>query len=552
MRDLGRVTNAVQLQVNFVRLCASQIPNHWSRLTPPEVGAAAFNYCDAAISSAIAIILHTADSPTDRATLALTRCCLSSRGGGLGTADYSRRSPSNYTSAFISAWPASCSACPALSSIAISPTSTSPAIVSFCTAYEHVSSTLASVRDRHSALDANTRTWVDGSCHSAYRLPVPRSLELPNPADLFGDAPSTPASRLSQRSLAAVVNSDAWMVTMADCAGFDNANPGTVLRREAALFVSCSQEGAGAWLARLPDASLFRSVTPSTTFLLLCQRRLGLHLTALRPPLDEAARRGEMVTEHMRLGDHFINAANATRRHNDGLRASFTALSALSTATQAPGSFVLGDRGDGTRTSKEEARKRYAHINKDHIPDAIRHSIPPCCYEYKCYTPMVVGGALGNGSPGHGGAPSTTDGGDFAFGNTEEALRTKVFGLSERGDKAQGALDRRTGRGWVGEKPGDYADALAKGHGVILLGCESTGALFTAFTLLLKALGRAANAPGTHDSTVYGSGRASPQGFYAHHVAAISSAVVNADALTVVNAASSMGFKLSVGMPALS
>ena len=153
MRDLGRVTNAVQLQVNYVRLCASQIPNHWSRLTPPEVGAAAFNYCDAAISSAIAIILHTADSPTDRATLALTRCCLSSRGGGLGTADYSRRSPSNYTSAFISAWPASCSACPALSSIAISPTSTSPAIVSFCTAYEHVSSTLASVRDRHSALD---------------------------------------------------------------------------------------------------------------------------------------------------------------------------------------------------------------------------------------------------------------------------------------------------------------------------------------------------------------------------------------------------------------
>ena len=58
--------------------------------------------------------------------------------------------------------------------------------------------------------------------------------------------------------------------------------------------------------------------------------------------------------------------------------------------------------------------------------------------------------------------------------------------------------------------------------------------------------------PGTHDSIVYGSGRASPQGFYAHHVAAISSAVVHADALTVVNAASSMSFKLSVGMPALS
>ena len=55
---------------------------------------------------------------------------------------------------------------------------------------------------------------------------------------------------------------------------------------------------------------------------------------------------------------------------------------------------------------------------------------------------------------------------DFAFGNTEEALRAKVFGLSERGEKAQGALDRCTGRGWVRRvgdgKPGDYADAFAR------------------------------------------------------------------------------------------
>ena len=40
--------------------------------------------------------------------------------------------------------------------------------------------------------------------------------------------------------------------------------------------------------------------------------------------------------------------------------------------------------------------------------------------------------------------------------------------------------------------------------------------------------------------------------FYPHHVAAISAAVVCADARTLVNAASSMSFKLSVGMRALS
>ena len=43
---------------------------------------------------------------------------------------------------------------------------------------------------------------------------------------------------------------------------------------------------------------------------------------------------------------------------------------------------------------------------------------------------MVVDGALGNGSPDKGGAPSTTDGGDFAFvrQHAEEVLRVKVFG----------------------------------------------------------------------------------------------------------------------------
>ena len=70
------------------------------------------------------------------------------------------------------------------------------------------------------------------------------------------------------------------------------------------------------------------------------------------------------------------------------------------------------------------------------------------------------------------------------------------------------------------------------------------GALFTAFSLVLSALGRVAGAPGTHDSTVCGAGRgrASPQSFYAHNVASILSAVVSADALTVLNAASSMSY----------
>ena len=40
--------------------------------------------------------------------------------------------------------------------------------------------------------------------------------------------------------------------------------------------------------------------------------------------------------------------------------------------------------------------------------------------------------------------------------------------------------------------------------------------------------------------------------YYAHHVAAISAAVTRADAVVILNAAATMSFKLSIGMPALS
>ena len=40
--------------------------------------------------------------------------------------------------------------------------------------------------------------------------------------------------------------------------------------------------------------------------------------------------------------------------------------------------------------------------------------------------------------------------------------------------------------------------------------------------------------PGTHDSTVYGTARASTRSFYVHHTAAIASAIVCADAQTVL------------------
>ena len=58
----------------------------------------------------------------------------------------------------------------------------------------------------------------------------------------------------------------------------DSQNAGaTVPHREATSLISHSQVGSGAWLLRLPDATVPRSIIPSDTFLSACQHRLGLY-----------------------------------------------------------------------------------------------------------------------------------------------------------------------------------------------------------------------------------------------------------------------------------
>ena len=109
-------------------------------------------------------------------------------------------------------------------------------------------------------------------------------------------------------------------------------------------------------------------------------------------------------------------------------------------------------------------------------------------------------------------------------------------------------LDRRTGVGRVDATAGNYSDALAKGNLVHLLATESTGALSPAVILLLKELAKATQGTDGVDSTVYGLGRASPQSFFPHHLAAISSSIVRADALSIRNHAASLAFLLSHGI----
>ena len=234
-----------------------------------------------------------------------------------------------------------------------------------------------------------------------------------------------------------------------------------------------------------------------------------------------------------RLGDAAINDANATKRHDTGLKAIFTAIKAGSSER-----VILGDRGDGSPAAKAEAKRRYAHINSTTIPDAIRFSTPPTCYEHKDFTPFLLHPALGHGSQRNGGAPSRADGYLYAFGSTEEHARKKAYGLKQRGAPTDRPFNRSTGFGYVAACNGSYSDAIAKRNPAVLVGTESTGALMPGLIFLLHVLAKNIKRGIAQDTTVYGTARVSPKAFFAHHVAEIAAAVVFADALTIRNAAS--------------
>ena len=100
--------------------------------------------------------------------------------------------------------------------------------------------------------------------------------------------------------------------------------------------------------------------------------------------------------------------------------------------------------------------------------------------------------------------------------------------------------------GRVDAKGGDYADARSKGTAVTLLATESSGALSHGTVRLIRRLAAHVATPEGHDATAYGLSPSSPQSFYRHHLSAISSAIVHADALVVRAQAESYAFMLTL------
>lgn len=520
---------------------------------PPSQTAAAADHSDARVAEAFASLVDATDDADERHRLALACSRLTVRNSGLRLSNYAGHAgvstcPPRFVSSYAECRPACCRVLPALATLSVtSPTTASTS--EFAASYAAVLTELASVRSRHAELDRDKRWWVDGSVHSAFHPRLPGGLDLPDVqglASLLEDPTNNIRSRCSQRKLVGVFDAGAWLRTKDEVDAFDAANlHGATPHREGARMVSHSQEGAGTHYERLPDPSLHGTVVESSALIAIVQRHLGLYVSCLAPTLDARAARGEAVTQADRLGDTAIHAANATARHNAGLHAIYTA---LSSATAAGVSIRLGDKGDGTPASKADALQRHAHLNSTHVPDIIRYGARIDLYEWKCWSIFLAGGSLGLGSTRLGGAASTVEGWKFAFGRLEE-LRTVTYGHEARDTDNPRPLDRLTGDGRVSRKTGAYSDGVAKGHGVHLLVSEPSGACDPATVRLLRDTSKAVGLPGIHDSTIYGSSRASTQSFFYHHLASISSAIVRSDALTLLNHAAHESFQLTLAFP---
>ena len=215
-----------------------------------------------------------------------------------------------------------------------------------------------------------------------------------------------------------------------------------------------------------------------------------------------------------------------------------TALTALEASGLPPDTLRLGDRDDRSAAGKERALLRHAHINATHVPDIYRLGQLPWCWEYKCWSFVLV-------EPQHSGRFSTADGWFLAFGGTAEKAVYDTLGVAERGAPGT-TYDRHTGEGHVKAHDGDYADALSKGYGVTLVCAEPSGAITAAFDALLRRYGRLSVAPGVVDYTQYGLSSSSPRDYYQHHLAAHAAAVTFADVHTILNDVAHKNFLLTL------
>ena len=340
-----------------------------------------------------------------------------------------------------------------------------------------------------------------------------------------------------------MVEHETYLGWWADVVTFDANNTDAEIRdREARRLISVNQEVADKWLSITPDTTVKHSCPRSALTRTAVERRLGVYVSVGQAIYDAKEAAGETVTQSDRLGDTVANSESATARHNKFNRACRDAIAARAVTT-----VILGDKGDGSPRARAAAKQRFAWANDGHVTDIIhKHAANNgnhVCYESKVYTPIKKTVNLGGGTRRDGGSPSTAAGNLVAFGCTEERLLYEIEGARERGRQADGPFDHGTGTGWVKAHDGYYRDAIyVKKNTVVPLIAETFGGVTPTVVATLRRLDKTTNAAGT-DGTAYGV--YSTHGFFAHHAAAISIAIVTGEAEAIVQGVSKLETRMT-------
>jgi hypothetical protein len=298
----------------------------------------------------------------------------------------------------------------------------------------------------------------------------------------------------------------------------NSKNKTTVRNREAVRVLSISQKGAGGWLTIAPDGS-YSTKIGSPELVIGLQRRYGLNLSAAKAANDAITATGEIVDY---LGDDIANQGEHTRRHNAVVRAWYNVLAAV-----AVGPVVLGDK---------EKPENTVIFNDGHVADLVEVSGnedgSDAIHEVKCPTSLKKHYAAGHGSA-KGGAPATA-GHIYGFGSTLEQYRLMTLGCKKQGKSGGPPFNHHTGRGYVAEHIGHYADALNKKNTVALILVEALGGIAPTTLNELHKLASRTKGHGAYDRTRYGRTRASPTSFVTHHMQQISKAAVVNDSKAIL------------------
>ena len=122
-----------------------------------------------------------------------------------------------------------------------------------------------------------------------------------------------------------------------------------------------------------------------------------------------------------------------------------------------------------------------------------------------------------------------------------------MFGCKGRGRPSDGPLDHRTGKGWVKETAGQYADALNKRTKVHLLLVERTGGVGRGTRAAVRQLSKRAEGKGAIDRTKYGLSRMSTRSYYTHHVQQLGKEAIVGDVKQIATAVTNLKRKVFVG-----